>query len=454
MQDAVLRKINVRVWLGLAFGVLIGILSSILGIKFGLIAAVPLCILLVYKFFANHKSKATVLLFLFIFEFLMEPVPSKLTISNIGFSIFTFLLFMAVFSKANVIMRNAWKIFFMIFITFIGISFYSIVIKQVPVLDVIRGIVPFCFFFLFLPILKLELKGKLNGEKLLFGFVIWGLLYCFNNIYLFIVNAIEGMALYRRITLLDPNTNSQLPLFIASISFYMIFINERILFSKKKWYFILFVSFLGIAVTQTRSMLICLLFVMFLIMVYFFVNKYFKSLVQMTFSIMFIVFTMIILIFLFEPIRNLFASIVNRFTRFGQGDANVTDRVHEYQAAFEVFANNPLFGGGIGLKFSEHDGVIVNYIHNSPLYFLANIGLFGYLIILLILFLIIFWSFKSKNNVVIALNFGFIAILCYSLFFAIFKWFSQNIIISIMFATSYYFYNFKINSGAKDYVKK
>lgn len=436
--------------------IIIGVLSanSVKMLIFGLLL-LSVTILFI-KFVKNYYPYFSILVLFFATEFFMDPVPTEINVVNVLFALMTFAIIISVIVNIQDISLKDPAILVLLAIIFFYccLLIVAVLFKQIPIVDSIRAIIPFCFVLIFFPLYLFLKKGYLNEEKVLFSFVLWGILYSINNLYLFIHNALEGMTLYRRITLLDPNTNSPLPLFVAIISFKIIFDKKKIIFKKMyPWYFIFILSVLGIIVTQTRSMIISLLITMVLIALYYLLQKRWTKLFKIFKLSAFVSFVFSIFLFTSESLSNLFNSILLRFSRFATGDDNVSDRIDEYISAYRLFSENPLFGGGLGIRFSAHDGVIVNYIHNSFLYFLANTGLLGITVIGVFILLTLYWAFKSKNEMIITFAFGLIGILVFSLFFATFKWFSQNMIIGIVLGCSLFLYK-KSNKRSVQNVKK
>jgi hypothetical protein len=144
---------------------------------------------------------------------------------------------------------------------------------------------------------------------------------------------------------------------------------------------------------------------------------------------MFLSVGMILVLVIPSPVQALIGAFVSRFKKILSGDDNVSVRVNEYLDAWNVFAANPVFGGGIGVKFSLHGTSFTNYIHNVSFYMLANVGLIG-LLLYLLQFYVILKGIKGRNMYAFSYSAGLFGVLLYSQFFASFKLIHNNILIA------------------------
>ena len=128
---------------------------------------------------------------------------------------------------------------------------------------------------------------------------------------------------------------------------------------------------------------------------------------------------------------NIVLSIQSRLMGLLSNDGNVSARLDEYILALDMFRENPILGGGIGVRFSERAGSEVNYVHNSVMYILANLGLTGLIVITISLGIFIYVTCRLKDKMINALLLSVLSILFFSLFFATYKWISHNLLIGL-----------------------
>lgn len=393
------------------------------------------------KITISFSSK--VLIILLIFEFLMEPVPTHISFSLIGFILTYILLWLYSFRQR---MSLTYAGYLGGFICVISILMLISLFKGVVPFDIVRGIAPFLLIATFFPISTLLLQNKITIREINFAIYLYGYLYSLNNIFLYLTNEFFNSVKVFRITIMDPNTLSSVPLFLASISFFH-FLNSS---SNKMSYLHLLTFLVGataIVVTQTRSLLLCL--ILFVVVILFFnINLSNKKFLKKLLSILTIFSITVIFAIQFLSNSNIYRSFVERLSNLSTNDRNVTERLDEYNAAINVLSENLLFGGGIGVRFSEHDGVTVNYVHNVVMYTLANVGLTGFLLLGFLLVIYIFYTLKIKDKENLNYFLAISSILVFSLFFSTYKWFSHNILLAI--AISIFFTKVRENY----YVKK
>lgn len=372
-------------------------------------------------------------------EFLLVPIPTRVDIVVISFLfvLIIYFIYPIIQSKGKVDRKSTVIMILALFLYLFFFS-YSFFLQQIPLGDIFRGFIPFLLFFIFYPTVLLLKSKRLNFDKIVFSLVLWGLLYSLNNIILFILNTINSYAIYSRITMLDQNTISAMPLFLAVISLYFIVSGKCILFQRYTWIFIHAISVIGVFVTQTRSMILVVLLFYIMILAILVVTGKFKAFITYNVFIYSVGLMFTVLIFLSNSFRELLKNIFNRFERIGQGDHNVSERYDEYISALNIFSDNPLLGGGVGIRFNERYNELVNYMHNSFLYFLANIGIIGLLILLILLSYMASVIFKSRSTLIIGIYYGTLSLIIFSLFFSTYKWFFHNIIIGITFACILY----------------
>lgn len=307
--------------------------------------------------------------------------------------------------------------------------YYSLIVKMIPLDDVIRGVTPFLFIFLAFPLLLWFENVEKSYEKILKYTILIGTIFSLYNIYLYISVYINGDFLLRRITLLDPITTVPLPLFTSVILLYL-FLDKQ----KNFWvYGLLLLNSIGFVVTLTRSMMlsfaITLCFMVFYLLIFkkekinFFMNTFYTSL--------FIVIFLPLLTRL-DILNSVFSMFLNRISNSSLNETNISERYHEYISAVDQITRNPILGSGIGIRFSvAQDGSAVNYIHNFPLYLWVNAGIVGLVLFLVVIFFIVIKLIFAQNLIARAFGFAFFSIQFYSLFFATFKLIHQNIIFAL-----------------------
>ena len=120
--------------------------------------------------------------------------------------------------------------------------------------------------------------------------------------------------------------------------------------------------------------------------------------------------------------------------------ASVTTRLEEYRIAWGRFVDHPLLGNGVGdkhaIRFEGPGGWVeqkVGYIHNWPLYFLMTTGIVGFLAYArVILTPIIVSSSKllEETPVMATVRYGILTMAIYGLFFAVFRLITFNLLLS------------------------
>jgi O-antigen ligase len=391
----------------------------------------------------SKLSIPTVLIFfMFVFEFIMDPVPTKIDFPLLGF-LFTYILIWLYSSRYRIV-KKAFLLFTILIILYSMILGISLV-KGVEVNDIIRGIAPFTLLFTFFPVFILLSNGKLKIKELILLIYFYGLLYSFNNIYLFLHNEFISSTRTFRITSIDQNTISSVPLFLAVLSFY------QYLNSKDRTYSIItllsfLISTLAVLVTLTRSLLISL--VLFVIVIWFFqLSKLTVTVIKKMISIIFLMSIGLSIVLTQFSGTSLVLSIQARLMSLLSNDGNVAARLDEYILALNTFRENPILGGGIGVRFSERAGSDVNYVHNSVMYILANMGLTGLILIAISIGIFTYYTYQFKDKITTAFFLSVSAILFFTLFFATYKWISHNLLVGLSIGV--FLYRMRVVNGNK-----
>lgn len=380
--------------------------------------------------------------FMFVFEFIMDPVPTKIDFPLLGF-LFTYILIW-LYSLKYRIEKKVFLLFTILIILYSMILGISLV-KGVEVNDIIRGIAPFTLLFTFFPVFILLNNGKLKIKDFILLVYIYGLLYSFNNVYLFLHNEFISSSKTFRITSIDQNTISSVPLFLAVMSFY------QYLNSKDRIYSIItLLTFLittsAILVTLTRSLLISL--VLFVAVILFLqLGKLTATVFKKMISIIFLMFIGLSIVMTQFSGTSLVLSIQARLMSLLSNDGNVAARLDEYILALDMFGDNPILGGGIGVRFSERAGSDVNYVHNSVMYVLANMGLTGLILLLISIGVFTYYTYQLKDKLTTAFFLSVSAILFFTLFFATYKWISHNLLIGLSIGV--FLYRMRVVNGNK-----
>jgi hypothetical protein len=128
-------------------------------------------------------------------------------------------------------------------------------------------------------------------------------------------------------------------------------------------------------------------------------------------------------------------------SQYATGDANVTTRLEEYQIAWKMFLDHPIFGNGLGSRHAivavrnvgEFLPLSVGYIHNWPLYMLMAGGIVGFAAYATLLVGPICAHFKGgqadiRTNLLVRILPATLAI--YGLFFAVARLITFNLLIA------------------------
>lgn len=126
--------------------------------------------------------------------------------------------------------------------------------------------------------------------------------------------------------------------------------------------------------------------------------------------------------------------------------SSVTTRLKEYRIAWDRFVEHPLLGNGLGAKhaiqFEGPEGLVmqhVAYIHNWPLYFLMATGVTGFLIYTWALLAPAFMrpgATSRENPTLIVLRGVILTMAVYGLFFAVFRLITFNLLLAAVWGVA------------------
>lgn len=126
--------------------------------------------------------------------------------------------------------------------------------------------------------------------------------------------------------------------------------------------------------------------------------------------------------------------------------SSVTTRLEEYRIAWNRFVEHPLLGNGLGAKhaiqFEGPEGLVmqhVAYIHNWPLYFLMATGVTGFLIYTWALLAPAFMrpqATSRENPTFMVLRGVILTMAIYGLFFAVFRLITFNLLLAAVWGVA------------------
>lgn len=126
--------------------------------------------------------------------------------------------------------------------------------------------------------------------------------------------------------------------------------------------------------------------------------------------------------------------------------SSVTTRLEEYRIAWDRFVEHPLLGNGLGakhaIKFKGPEGFVeqhVAYIHNWPLYFLMATGMTGFLAYTWVLLAPAFMrpqEASRENLTFTVLRAAILTMAIYGLFFAVFRLITFNLLLAAIWGVA------------------
>jgi hypothetical protein len=190
---------------------------------------------------------------------------------------------------------------------------------------------------------------------------------------------------------------------LSSIAFYLFYDRRYIKF------LILVVSTLSILFTLSRSAIVAQLF---FLLYYFFSNlKLNKSI----FKYLFKIFLFVVISILLNKKYQIVSSVSERIVNSVDSGDYTSGRFERFDKAYSLFLNEPIFGNGssyllpynraTSIKDYSVDSLNSYSPHNFFLLILVDYGLYGFLLIILILFEFVKISFQDKKLNI--LNFSF-----------------------------------------------
>lgn len=431
--------------------------------------------------------------------FSMEPVPVSLGVGEsiivltlIGYVLGTYY---QVFKARQFIGLNYALYGTGIFTILVLFSCWSSLTQQVLFSDWLRGISPYLFLYLIIPIsITFENDFEFKIKWLLIAFAIFSLMItCYINAVFFIehyyksywlntngtrifqitdaMNASEWSGPYRdRITLrIQQATSELIPLSFIVFTLVSIYSQKKIISSLA--FFCAAISLFTILETFTRSMLISALLVLVLLgmKTLFFDRQNLKKYIRifsllMALGVSFIYATNMESIWL-GRLSSLASGVLHiklnesATTQVKNNvDANVGSRMAEYKIAFDMFVSSPITGQGIGVKHDiefqttekEYIHEEVGYVHNVFFYWLMVGGSLGLCIYAGLFYIPLIYFIRAERlNVLLKpiLISTLLGLSIYASFFAVFRLFSFNLILAL--CCGIFLYLFKSNCSIK-----
>lgn len=412
------------------------------------------------------------LLALFPLAFALRPAPPSVGAQEISFAALLAVIFIAALIKLlrTCGIRSVLRLFGIPLLIGAGILSINLAVamhNHVPMLDWIRGVIPFLFIYALIPVCALvsgdESKIRWVGASvgtLIFltaGYIVFYYFYhdMWQPYWLILTNGeevkisqeaalnnVNAMGPMRdRITmLLAQATDALLPVgMVVGFVVSTLARDRRITIVGA---LVAMLCMAAVLITFTRSMLISALLVMLLFSLYaFFAHKNLRVKLsanlatQGVFGVAFIFSTGMDQVWLGR------LSLLSGAAWKRKGDFNVMSRLEEYKIAWEMFLSHPVLGNGMGIKhgmrWETSEGVsfteMVAYIHNWPLYMLMVGGLLGFLVYSLVIagpVLYRLTSLRSESAHLTVVRAAVMTLAVYGLFFAVFRLISFNLLLA------------------------
>lgn len=370
------------------------------------------------------------------------------------------------------------------------LSFWESRCRGISVTDWARGLAPFLFLYLMFPIaivLENEFKFKLKWVFIAFSFLTMLLVIYINVVFfaehfygIYWINKIDGTPVYQlsdkihanellgpfrdRITLrIQQATSELLPLGFAAFTVIACMVKKRYIFILSM--IMAELSLFAIMETYTRSMLVSALSILFAWFVFKGRKEFIKNCrILLILGLSCLIFTtMTNLNSIWFGRMQIFFAGINELNKdqplstyndkpivsyneklmknAKNSDQNMVSRIEEYQIAWSIFLEHPLFGGGIGVKhnmsFPTSEGHYIHqkvgYVHNWFFYWLMVGGIGGLMIygFVLIAPLFFFKKLGTEHELIKSILIMTILIMClYSSFFAVFRLITFNLLLS------------------------
>lgn len=422
--------------------------------------------------------------------FLIEPVPKVLGFGEVVISSMLVIFIAATFYH-ELKNKNHDHILYIViasllFIALIALSFFKALHQNILFDSWFRSIAPFLMWYLMLPIFFTLYENFIYKLKwILVACAVLSLLvslsvnvlffyhglfkpYWFdqNNIKLYnLVNVDKFDLIYgpywERITSLFSQATSEI-LPVSLVVFSLISIFEDRKFNKFSLIAVSAVAFLAVLETYTRSMLIASsLIIFFLCIALCFIDfklakRYIKTVLVLCLIGVSFIYSLNLNSVWLGRLGNLTQIFWSLKSGKSQGevaqktyhDENIKSRREEYDIGYHIFRKNPLWGGGLGIKHDMSFQVSgdyylhqsVGYIHNWFFYWLMVGGLIGLFVYLSVSLLPIIVALKCKNTslkIRLAIVSTMCTMLVYASFFAVFRLFTFNFLLSLLCGISF-----------------
>lgn len=476
------------------------VLLSKIGETCNILILYYLCIIFLFlHLFLNQKNLKGLICSIFPSLYLMQQAPQRLGINELYFSLVCLSLWISFIKSDRLFFIRfslRMKIFFVASLLFLTMNFYASQFYNIPLLDWLRGILPFMLPLLCFPLSKIFRENKDSYADFLLSLFISFFLYSVQVIFIFLVFELYNNQYYifkngeyiripyelvnqyanetifyfkkRITTVLAESTSPLVPL--GSITGIILFFISNKRKIKIMGLLLTVLSFVSIILTATRSIILCVILVLLfnLFYDYSYYKKYKKKIIS---GFLIIIATGVITIFstntgdvYFNRFSQLF-SFAAKTVSFIQekitpktyqntivsenslADANITARLDEYKRAYEIFRDNPIIGAGFGVKhamdFDAGFGNIIHkevgYVHNWFFYILMCGGIFGLVLYSIIIFYPVLFFLKNLDSEIIRIFLPLILFLIlYASFFAVFRLLTFNTLLAVIWATIFY----------------
>lgn len=423
-------------------------------------------------FVYSVRSSWLILLALFPLAFAMRPAPPAIGAPEAVFALFTLAALLR--SGSELFVSAGWRgvastyaLPVLVAGLLSGINLAVAVFQGVSLADWLRGLIPFVFLILALPLVQI-LRGRPERLRwLAIAMALLALLMAGNVILVYISESLhrpvwmivedgvvkkitESMLamhpdaegpFWERVTMLVPQaTNALFPAGLAMAVVVAVRASSRMLTMGSTG--LALVLLVAILMTQTRSMLLVVLTSITL----------FAVVVAMYWRSRLIRFAALLGIFIaagwsmsqITGLDDVWSDRMSRLVVAANEDSNITSRIEELRIAWAKFLDHPVLGNGLGAKHTMRSvslqGVLeqqVAYVHNWPAYFLMATGGVGFLVYCGILMGPVFLGVSGMRHEPIAqtaVRVGVLTLSIYGLFFAVFRLIDFNLILALAWA--------------------